>query len=104
RVLDFANSNIARLPRELGAVAALEELNVRGCYRLHWLPWEVLHLARLRAVHLHEATQYGVRKGYPTLVSRWDVSLQLLCAALLPEVPSLLAAQLEPLLDRCCRC
>ena len=105
RVLDCSNSNVAWMPRELGQVAALEELNVRGCYRLHWLPFELLCLPRLRVVHLHEASQYGVGgKGFPALACRWDPSLQLLCAARVAALPAALAAQLEPHLERCCRC
>ncbi len=109
RFLDVSQSNVAVLPRQIGEMAALEELNALGCYCLHYLPFELSRLPRLRVLRVHGMSHYGFRgSSYPVLMPAAPPSLQLSCAAVLAArgraLPPVLAEQLSSQLDRCCLC
>ncbi|MEV7182488.1 leucine-rich repeat domain-containing protein [Kitasatospora sp. NPDC093679] len=65
RRLGLYGSNLVRVPPEIGAMSALEDLDVYTSYRLHWLPYELTRCARLRQSRVSTRALYGNEKTRP---------------------------------------
>lgn len=63
--LRIGNSNLVRLPRELGALSALTRLDTYHSYRLHWYPYELLRCTHLRSTLVSIRALYGNSKTKP---------------------------------------
>jgi len=70
RKLDVYGSSLVRLPPEIGQMSALEEFAPYTSYRLHWLPFEITHCAKLRRSRISTRALYGnekTRSPFPDL-------------------------------------
>lgn len=59
-------SQLRRLPPEIGAMSALEDLDIYTSYSLHWIPYEVVRCRNLCSSRMSTRALYGNRKtGLP---------------------------------------
>jgi hypothetical protein len=90
--LNLHGSNIARIPAEIGEMAALETLNMYTSYRLHWLPYEITRCRNLKRSTFSTRALYGnykYRPPFPRLpnaaAERWSNGECSVCRGALGE-------------------
>lgn len=63
-------SNLVRIPREIGAMASLEEFTPYTSYRLHWFPYEITRCRKLTRSTVSTRALFGnykLRPPFPKL-------------------------------------
>jgi hypothetical protein len=58
-------SHLERVPREIGEMESLEELDLYTSYRLHWMPFEVTRCLKLKKSRVSTRALYGNYKYRP---------------------------------------
>jgi hypothetical protein len=69
-VLSLYGSNLVRIPPEIGEMTSLAEFDPYTSYRLHWLPYEILHCKNLKRSRVSTRALYGNykhRQPFPRL-------------------------------------
>ncbi|MDB6066946.1 MAG: hypothetical protein JWR26_3154 [Pedosphaera sp.] len=66
RKLYLYGSHLERVPREIGEMESLEELDLYTSYRLHWMPFEVTRCLKLKRSRVSTRALYGNYKYRPS--------------------------------------
>jgi hypothetical protein len=67
KCLVLYNSNLVRIPPEIGEMESLEQFDVYTSYRLHWFPYEITRCKMLRDSKASTRALYGNYKYRPPL-------------------------------------